>query len=102
MYAYTHTHTHECSVVSDAVKIKRLESERDFFKQKTEEAEALKKELDEVKKVQEREALKVREYAYVCRTEEKQEREPPKVREHARYVYMCMCVEVYVCVCVCV
>jgi hypothetical protein len=74
-YQYTHKYDHKCSVVTDAMAMKRLESDVESFKQKAKDADALRKELEELKNAQ---RLKVSEYAcciyvfmqvywYVCR-----------------------------------
>jgi hypothetical protein len=66
-YIHTYIYSNDCSVVTDAMKMKRLESERDLYKQKAEETSALMRELEELKKAQGLQALKVGKCAcYMC------------------------------------
>ncbi len=58
---------HIFSVVTDAMKAKQLETERDSWKLKADEADTLKKELLELKKQLKVHAHKVRALSYsVC------------------------------------
>ncbi len=59
-YIYIHTYIHTRSVITDAMKAERLSSERDFFKQRAEEVDSLRRQLEELRKAQALQTVQVR------------------------------------------